>query len=242
MTGFRPFSPAHLLTVVGLALVLAALMATGLSARRNGTERRFERVIGAIVLAFWLVYNSYAIARWGFTWRDSLPLQVCDVTALSAAMVFLTDSRLPRTISYFWGIALSSQGIFTPDLVGGPATIDFWGFWMYHAIVVGAGVYAVIVRGYRPTWRDFFVAAALGLVYACAAFALDAATGANYGYLGHSGSSQPSLIDVLGTWPRRVPVMIALALSAMAVLQIPWSVRATRLQRDDRLRDAGAHG
>jgi hypothetical integral membrane protein (TIGR02206 family) len=242
MTGFRPFSVAHLLTVAGLALALAAFMAAGLSARRNGSERRFERVAGAVGLAFWAVYNSYAIVRWGFSWRDSLPLQVCDVTALSAAMVFLTSSRLPRTISYFWGIALSSQGIFTPDLVGGPATIAFWGFWMYHAIVVGAGVYAVIVRGYRPEWRDFFIAASLGLVYACAALVLDAATGANYGYLGRPGSSQPSLIDVLGPWPRRVPLMIALALSAMAVLQIPWSVRATRLQRDDRLRNAGAQG
>jgi len=169
-------------------------------------------------------------------------LQVCDVTALSAALVFLTAHRLPQTISYFWGIALSTQGVFTPDLVGGPATLAFWGFWMYHAIVVGAGVYSVVVRGFRPTWRDFFVAASLGLVYACALFALDAATGANYGYLGRTGSSQPSLIDVLGPWPRRVPVMIALALSAMAALQIPWSVRASRAQRDERLRNLGVHG
>jgi hypothetical integral membrane protein (TIGR02206 family) len=236
---FQPFSVVHLLTVAGLALALTALAAGGITARRNGAERRFNATIGAIALAFWGVYNAYAVVRWGFTWRNSLPLQVCDVTALSAALVFLTAKRLPQTISYFWGIALSTQGVLTPDLAGGPGTIAFWGFWLYHAFVVGAGVYAVAVRGYRPAWRDFFVAASLGIAYACSAFAFDVATGANYGYLGRSGSSQPSLLDVLGPWPQRVPVMIALALAAMAVLQIPWAVRSARLARNARLANAG---
>src|SRR5215212_9647923 len=116
MMDFRPFSPLHLLTVAGLALALAALVAGGLAARRNGSVRRFDVAAGTVILAFWAVYNAYAVVRWGFTWRNSLPLQVCDVTALSAALVFLTAKRLPQTISYFWGIALSTQGIVTPDL------------------------------------------------------------------------------------------------------------------------------
>ncbi len=228
MERFHPFSALHAATVVVLVFAIGALSWGGRSARRHGRLRRYEWTVGLLVLAYWVVYNLYATVRWGFAWSSSLPLQVCDITALAASLTFLTRRRLPQTVAYFWGLALSTQGIFTPDLAGGPATIDFWGFWLYHAFVVGAGVYALVVRGYRPTWRDYRTSALLGVAYAAAMLALDVTTGANYGYLGRTGSSQPSLLDVLGPWPQRVPVIVGLALVAMAMLQLPWAVRAAR--------------
>lgn len=231
MTRFQPFSLPHILTVIAVTLAIVAVVAAGRWAQRNGMERRFNIIAGGIILAFWFGYNAYAILTRGFQWTSSLPLQVCDVTALAAAFTFLSDRRFPQTIAYFWGIALSSQGVITPDLSGGPTTIDFWGFWLYHGFVVGAGIYAVAARGYRPTWRDFGVAAGIGLLYAGSMFAIDATTGANYGYLGRPGSSQPSLLDVMGPWPQRVPIMVGLSIAAMAVLQIPWSIRASRRAR-----------
>lgn len=231
MTRFQPFSLAHILTVIALALAIAAVVAAGRSAQRDGTERRFHRIMGWIILAFWIIYHAYSTLTTGFQWTSSLPLQVCDVTALAAAFTFLSNHRLAQTMAYFWGIALSSQGVITPDLSGGPTTIDFWGFWLYHGFVVGTGIYAVAARGYRPTWRDFGIAAGIGLLYAALMFALDVVSGANYGYLGRPGSSQPSLLDVMGPWPQRVPIMVGLAIAAMAMLQVPWSIGSRRRKR-----------
>lgn len=228
MERFHPFSAVHGITVIVLAAAIAGMSWGGRIAERRGHLPAYERTAGAVILTYWIVYNLYATVRWGFSWSWSLPLQVCDITALAAALTFLTHRRLPQTIAWFWGVALSTQGVITPDLVGGLATIDFWGFWSYHLVVVGAGVYAIAVRKYRPTWRDYGIAASLGIAYAAAMFALDVATGANYGYLGRPGSSQPSILDFMGPWPGRVPVIVALALAGMAVLELPWAVLGSR--------------
>jgi hypothetical integral membrane protein (TIGR02206 family) len=228
MDRFHPFSVLHGITVMVLVLAVGALSWGGRVARRRERLGTYERTVGIVILAYWVVYNLYATVRFGFSWSWSLPLQVCDITAQAAVGEEGQRRRLPQTISYFWGIALSTQGVITPDLLGGLATIDYWGFWSYHLFVVGAGVYALAVRGYRPTWRDYGVAASVGVAYAVAMFALDALTGANYGYLGRPGSSQPSLLDLMGPWPGRVPVIVGLALAGMAVLQMPWTLRALR--------------
>jgi uncharacterized membrane protein YwaF len=59
-------------------------------------------------------------------------------------------------------------------------------------------------------------------------FAINAATGYNYGYIGNAKPSQPSLIDYLGPWPERVLVMALLGTLAMVVLQLPWALVRTR--------------
>jgi hypothetical integral membrane protein (TIGR02206 family) len=115
--------------------------------------------------------------------------------------------------------------LFTPDLLDGPARIGFWLFWANHFAVVGAALYDVIARGYRPTWRDFAIAVRLGLAYVAIVLPLDVALGLNYGYLGRSRAGQPTLVDVLGPWPWRVPVMIGLAAGVMVLLMLPWRIR-----------------
>ena len=127
-----------------------------------------------------------------------------------------------HALAYFWGVALSSQALVTPDLAGGPSTLGFWAFWVYHLFVVGSGIYAVTVRAFRPAWRDLRLAILAGLTYAIPVFALDAALELNYGYLGRSNPGQPTLIDLLGSWPLRVVFMVALAILAMILFWLPW--------------------
>ena len=97
MTRFQPFSLAHILTVIALALAMAAVVAAGRSAQRYGTERRFHRIMGWIILAFWIIYHAYSTLTTGFQWTSSLPLQVCDVTALALlpSAFFLLPLLLP---------------------------------------------------------------------------------------------------------------------------------------------------
>jgi hypothetical integral membrane protein (TIGR02206 family) len=228
---FRPFGPLHLAAVAGVTLFIALLVTSGRRVRDTPRERAFGRVVATAILAFWLGYVAFDVAGGRFDARRSLPLELCDFVAVIAAWVFVTRRRLLYALAYFWGLALSTQALLTPDLVGGPYTLGFWAFWMYHAFVVGAGVYVVAVRGFRPTWRDLVAAGALGIVYAAALFAIDAAFDVNYSYLGRSTPDRPTLLDVLGPWPMRVAVIVALALVAMTLLWIPWAVarRAGRL-------------
>ena len=134
---------------------------------------------------------------------------------------------------YFWGLALGSQAVITPDLVGGPASLAFWWFWLYHLFVVGAGVYVVAVHGFRPTWKDLRFAIAMGVLYVAAMFTIDAIFGVNYGYVGNVTPSRPTLLDVLGPWPLRVVFMALLGAGAMTLLWLPWRLAATRLRRSE---------
>ena len=136
-----------------------------------------------------------------------------------------------HALAWFWGSALGSQAVFTPDLSGGPATISFWAFWLYHFFIVGAGIYTVTVRGFRPRWPDLRLALALGVLYAAVVFAIDAAFGLNYGYFGRSDPSQPTLLDYLGPWPLRALYMVLAGGAAMTLLWLPWAVAARRSSR-----------
>lgn len=222
MQSFEPFSVQHLITVTGLAVAIAGLCLIGRSLR-DRSKRVYELVIAGLIAALWVGYQIYDTATRGIDLGHSLPLQLCDLVAIIAALEFARPNRSVHALAYFWGVALSSQALITPDLVGGPLSLGFWAFWLYHLFVVGSGIYAVAVRGFRPEWKDLRLAIGLGLVYAITIFAIDAALGLNYGYLGRSTPGQPTLIDVLGPWPLRTLYMVLLAITAMLLFWLPWA-------------------
>ena len=199
--------------------------------RRSGGAQKADRLDRTLALA--------TAAAWAFTtlvplWPSvyqpswSLPLHLCDVTILAVPIALGTCWRPARAVAYFWGIGLSSQGLFTPDLLDGPARLGFWLFWANHFAVVGGAIYDVAARGYRPAWKDFGVAVGLGAAYVAVILPFDILTGLNYGYLGRTAPGQPTLVDVLGPWPGRVAVMAGLAIGVMVILVLPWEIARWR--------------
>lgn len=224
MEAFQSFSVQHVITVAALALAIVTMCWTGRRLHGTTSGRRYERALSAFVWAIWLGYLAWNVMEFGWNPRFALPLQMCDLVAVFAALVFVRPTRGLQSLAYFWGLALSTQALITPDLAGGPDSIAFWWFWLYHLFVVGAGVYVVAVQGFRPQWRDLRFALLIGILYAAVIFTIDAIFGLNYGYLGRATPTRPTLIDVLGPWPGRVLVMVLLASAAMALLWLPWAL------------------
>jgi hypothetical integral membrane protein (TIGR02206 family) len=159
---------------------------------------------------------------------QTLPLQMCHLTALAAGLYLATRRRLLATLLYFWGFALCTQALITPTLEEGPAMLVFWYFWLSHAMIVGVAAYALAVHGYRPAWRDWRIACLAAAVYAVVAIAVDLALGANYGFLGPTKPEQPTIVDFLGPWPARLVAIFALVAAAMAALMLPWIGRRAK--------------
>lgn len=222
MSRFEPFGVVHLLAVVGVAAAALVVAMTGRAWRETPAQRRLEWGLACCLWGLWVGYQLHGAARFGFDWRWSLPLQLCDLVALGGALALVMRRRALHAVTYFWGLALGSQALLTPDLSRGPDTLDFWAFWAYHAFVTAAAVYLVAVRGYRPAGRDLALAVGLGVLYAVIIGAIDAAFDFNYGYLGRNLPSQPSLLDHLGPWPARILLMVLLGAAAMTVLWLPW--------------------
>ncbi len=233
---FRQFSMMHLLSVATAALVVVGLCVVGSRAARGADRRRLRRALGWAALGLWGAVQALWLAPGSFDAASSLPLHVCDLAGLVAALAFLTDRRAFRTILYFWGIALSTQGFVTPILTEGPGSPFFWTFWISHTINVGYAVYDIAVDGFRPGFRDLRFALGVTACSVALMFVLDALTGWNYAYVGPSAADQPTLVDALGPYPWRVVPICGIGIAAFVVAWLPWEV----IRR--RARVSGARG
>ena len=220
---FRPFSAMHAGVLLLFAMATALLVRIG---RRSDAARRarIEHTLGWAMVAVWVVSNVWWLLPPRFDPARSLPLQVCDITSLLAALVLLAPRTWVTVLLYFWGIGMSLQAVITPDLSGGPGSIWFWLFWITHAGTIGIALYVVAVHGYRPTWRHYWFAVCAGLAYLVVVFTVNVLFDSNYGYVGDAQPGQPSLVDFLGPWPGRVGLIAILATMAMAVLVLPWQI------------------
>jgi len=218
---FTPWSWLHLATVAAIG---AGLLAAVLARRRadDATGQTVERIVAVAYLAIWVGTFLWLPTRADYNPATDTPLQLCHWAAVSAAFALLTRSRIFRTLAWFWGLALCTQAVITPNLPEGPAQWPFWFFWITHAMAVGVPLYDALARGYRPTWRDYGIACAGAFAYVVVILPIDLATGWNYGFVGPSRPDVPSIVDLLGPWPRRLVFIVAIAAAAMAITMLPW--------------------
>ncbi|MFA6045164.1 MAG: TIGR02206 family membrane protein [Phycisphaerales bacterium] len=226
---FRAFTWMHF---VGVSVFALGTHAAILYARRHrGTprERSLRRVLCGLV---WLAAAAnviwYALPM-NFAWEKSLPLQLCDLSVLCAALALGPGWRWSRTLLFFWGLLLSSQGLITPTLEFGPAHPRFWLFWSLHFAIVGSALYDLVALGYRPGWRDLRLAWIASLAYGVVVSALNIPFHFNYGYIGPSKPTAATVIDTLGPWPLRIVwvALIVLGMQAIAWAGFAWAARAS---------------
>jgi len=229
---FRAFSAAHALVIVAFVVCSAIVLGVAermlrLDAAGSTREAAFARRLGAIGLIVWVIINGYGFLPHVFEWRLALPLHVCDIAALVGPLVLYLRRPRPwmRAVLYFAGIGLCTQAFITPTLREGPANPQFWCFWTGHFLILIAALYDLLIRRWRPTWRHWRIAMALSLGYLFVLFPLDFLFNWNYGYLGQA--PQPgTMLEVLGPWPQRVPIIVALVALAYTLMMLPWVLAA----------------
>jgi hypothetical integral membrane protein (TIGR02206 family) len=189
-----------------------------------------ERRLCAGWAGFIVCVNLWSIFYWlqpeHYDIRQSLPLQMCDIGTLLAPLLFLTCWRPIRSIMYFWGIGLSSQAFITPTLLEGIGHPRYWIFWLGHLGIVGSAVCDLIVRGYRPMFRDFVLTTVVTTIWYAAVGILNGRIGSNYGYNGDAHPARPTLIDALGPYPARVFILGGMVIALFAALWAVWPLSA----------------
>lgn len=227
--GFAAFTMMHLWVVLVSAGAMGLLCWLG---RRFG--RRFEIAWAWVIVATQILHNAWWL--WWSMLSDEnpdagiaayleagLPLQLCDLAAPTAAIVMFfglrPGFRWSRSLLYFWGIGLSSWAFFTPVLTTGPEHILFWTFWINHVQIVGTAVYDLLIRGYRPGWKDLRTTVLISFVWALVVQPLNFFAGANYGFMGEAGAAG-SPIEALGSWPLRLLPLAAIVLTGLVGLRL----------------------
>jgi hypothetical integral membrane protein (TIGR02206 family) len=228
---FTPYSPEHWGAIAAAVVATAIAIALGLRVRGTAREQPFRTVMVGLTALIWLTSTTLWSWPGNLDPSVSLPLHLCDLAGFVLPLAILTRHRVLCALVYFWGLGLSSQAFCTPTLEAPISDWRFWNFWVTHTAIVGGAFYLIIVERYRPRFRDVGIGVAAGLAYVAVVLPLNIAMDWNYGYVGRSDPSQPTIIDSLGAWPGRVALMIALTIVLMTVMVLPFEI-ARRLGGD----------
>lgn len=212
----------------GMLAVLAGgwwlLIRSGRRRALTAGEAPLRLALGLSVLAVNLPWLAWKLMPQKFELGTSLPLQLCDMAWMVAAWSLLSAadfSRLRHQLLYYWALGLSPLGILTPDLEQGPATIDFWSFWLRHWLIIGAALLNLLAFGVRPSWKGYFqtVGVTAAILLPVTLFNIFFET--SYFYTGRSTSANPSPLDLLGEWPLRIVWIVLLTAVVFTLMTLP---------------------
>ena len=218
---FETYGPSHLTVLAIFAVGVVLVVLAGRRVRGTDAEQPLRRTFAVAIVAIALPLQILQFTPDEWDLQTSLPFQLCDLGWVFAVHALWTRNRLSATITYLWGITLTTQGIFTPDLESEFPELRFLMFWGMHLLVVWAAF--LVAPGLRilPTWHTYRQTLAITLAWAVSAYVFNVIADTNYGYLNRLPKSS-SLLDYLGPWPLFVVLEIAIVAVVWALLTWPW--------------------
>jgi hypothetical integral membrane protein (TIGR02206 family) len=230
--GFQSFSPTHFLLLGLFCAGAVGVVLWGRAHRGTADERRYRRAFAVAIPLFAVPMQIYQFTPGAWDLGTSLPIQLCDLSWMTATWALWTRHPWATALTYYWGLSITTQAIITPSLGQNFPDPRFFGFWGMHFLIVWAALYLTWGLHVRPDWRSFRVAVVATAVWAAAVFAFNELADTNYGYLNEKPSST-SLLSVLGPWPWYVFAEIAIVFVGWAALMTwPWTRAADRRRRE----------
>ncbi len=228
---FRPFSSEHYITLaIGFVVIFGLIF----FAKRDAKK---QRVVTALIAFLNLVSYPFAL----FAWRghsqaldNLLPLHLCDFAAIVAGFALITRRPILLTLTYFWGIAATTQALLTPAITIGPPELPYVHFFFQHFAVVAAALYIPIVLKWRPLmpwWKSPVIVFVLSIFYQGFALLINTMLGTNFAFASRPPDN-PSLIDHLGPWPLYLFAMQGLALVLFLLLALPFAKRVSDTSKE----------
>jgi hypothetical integral membrane protein (TIGR02206 family) len=181
------------------------------------TARAIAVVLGADAVSY-----SVGLGLQG-TWsaKTSLPLALCNVGVLVAAVACWWRVSLLVELTYFWGLTGTLQAVITPDLNVGFPHLVFFQYLVGHVGIVVAALFLVVGMRIVPRTGSVLRVFAITAGYTSLVGLVDALTGANYMFL-RAPPGEWTLLRVLGPWPWYVVSAAGVGLVLIIVLDSPF--------------------
>jgi hypothetical integral membrane protein (TIGR02206 family) len=222
---FSAYGSSHLTMLVVFAIGSAALVWIG-RRQTQSQARHLGRVLGALTMAIFGVALVYKLVQPSIA--HSVPLQLCDLAELTAAYALWSRRKWAFTLTYYWGLPLSSQALITPDLNAPDfPSHSFLTFFALHLLVVWAAIYLTWGSGMRPGWRSYRFAVITTLAWGALTFSFNTFAGTDYGFL-NSKPQNASLLNLLGPWPFYVLAEVIIVVAVWVLMTWPWELKRQR--------------
>lgn len=226
---FRTFGPAHVLSLLVVAVMVVATVRVG--KRWPGARPGLRWGIAGGLWANELAYHLWRLTTGSWTLQTMLPLHLCALMVWLGGLMVITRNRRIYPFVYFLGLAGATQALLTPD----PGPYGFPHFRAFqtmasHGLIVLSALWMTFVEGLRTTWRQMWTVLGVTCVWAVAVFGVNSALGSNYLYV-NGKPETASLLDALPAWPGYLPFLLLIAVVLCVLLQLPWALR-TRTATD----------
>jgi hypothetical integral membrane protein (TIGR02206 family) len=210
-----------------IAFFLVAFVALVVHGSRHGDDQRFRRGFAVTILCFTIPFQTLQLLPSDFDLGTSLPLQYCDITWMVAVVALWTRAWWAVALTFFWGLTLTIQGVFTPSLGQEFPDPRYFMYWGMHFLSIWAAGW-LVGAGCRPGWRDFRLAVVVTAAWAVTVMVFNGLTGTNYGYLNRKPAGT-SILDLLPGWPVYVVIEVVLVLAVWALITWAFNRRGSRV-------------
>ena len=234
---FQPYGLPHL-TVIFLTIVLPFVLAAIVRYTKSSRiERAIIAVLSTVLIVNYIAYLIFVRSYGMVTWRQMLPLQLCDWGMAVVIIAMWTGNQRWFEVAYFWGIGGTLQAVLTPNLRFGFPDLRFISFFTSHSGIIIGVVFLMLIRRYRPypmsivrvwLWSEF---------YFVVTFIADELTGFNYGFLLHKPEAFSILSFLSDSRPLYLLQIHGVALVFFLGLYAPFAIYD--LWRGKSLRNAG---
>lgn len=221
-------SPLAYWLFVAAAAIIAVVLCVACRRWPGPRVRWAGRALALVLAADAVVFVVRQVVGGNWSVRNSLPLALCDVALVVAAVASWFPSwSVGVEMTYFWGLAGTLQAVLTPDLHVGFPSLEFVLFVVGHLGIVLAALYLVVGLRIVPRPGATVRVFAITVAYAAVIATFNWLTGSNYMYLA-APPENPSLLSLLGPWPWYLLSAAGVAIVLFAVLDAPF--RRTRRQ------------
>ncbi|MFL0198470.1 TIGR02206 family membrane protein [Clostridium sp. WILCCON 0269] len=220
---FVLFSWPHL---IALAIILLITILTYVFRHRLRLLKKSTRMyISSFLILQQLSLTVWCIMYGGLPLKSSLPLELCDISTIISATMFVCKSYLLYEIVYFWGIAGSLEALMTPDL--GIYTFPhfvFFQFFLSHGSIIILCFFMTFVYSYRPSFKSLTKSFVVLNIYAGFIGIYDKFMGTNIMYLCDKTQST-SIMSFLGPWPWYLISLELVAIVSCFLCLIPFIIK-----------------
>jgi hypothetical integral membrane protein (TIGR02206 family) len=185
-------------------------------------------VVGLCLAADAVTYTIAELRHGTWSAATSLPVALCNVAVLVAAVACWWPVALLVELTWFWGLAGTLQGLLTPDLDVGFPHLVFVEYVTGHAGVVVAALFLVVGMHQWPRPGAVPRVLLVSVAWSAVVGAVDALTGGNYMFL-RRRPGEWTLLSVLGPWPWYLLGATARAFVLFIVLDLPFRLARRRV-------------
>lgn len=223
---FVLFSGVHLFSMLIIVLITTWLTIAYKDKADN------EKSVMAKILAYVLIVHvlSSPIKDLFFVvnpynWREVLPLHMCDLSEIFMAWFLLGGPKLLYKCAFFWGLGGASLALITPDVYF--YDLEYVYFFIGHGAIILTIIYATVVLGNRPYFRDILVVSALTIfILLPITYVINLVLGepANYWYLLQKPPGD-TILDLFPDPPLHILYTTPVAIFVFLLTYLPYAIK-----------------